>query len=451
MVSSAGGRAVRHSGHGWLAAVLPAATSRVFVADEELSSVLTAAGAELVTTGADVEVGAVEALPGEAPVAVATLDRAPGGSAGGRVGRRLAAASRLRLDAAAARRRLRALGYPSVRVQPWGIGHPLRIPGLAGPGRALPERLAQRAVVVAHRGAPEPTVYEAALAAASEAAERALAALAPTVRFGVLLGMTDDVVLRVAIGPGAGQVEAQHKALERLRASSPPSAVADRAPWPLGNGRAGLAVWTSERRLPGNRPAPALTRPILEESVDFLVALHQSGRREEPVSLAAAAAVIGSAAADPEAVRALAARADDALAEVARGFAHGDFFRGNLLVQRDRLAGVIDWDAAGAGRLPLVDLLHLRHYTENRPRDLDWGPLLVERLLPWARNGGDDLVRAYLERVDVERDPATLEALVAAYWLERAAYQLRIHPQRREQPNWIARNIDGVVRTLRIG
>jgi hypothetical protein len=431
--------------------VLPAETLRVFVADEELSTVLATAGAELVTSGADVEIGAVEALPGEAPVAIATLDCAPGGSAGGRAGPRLAATVRLRVDAAAARRRLRALGYPSVRVQPWGIGHPLRLPGLAGPPRALPERLAQRAVVVAHRGAAEPTVYEAVLAAASQAAGRALAAPAPSVRFGVLVGMAGDVVLRVAIGPGASQVEAQHDALERLRVSSPPSAVADRAPWPLGHGRVGLAIWTSERRLPGNRPAPALTRPILEESVDFLVALHRSGRSDEPVSLAAAAAVISSAAAEPEAVRMLAARADEALAAVPRGFAHGDFFRGNLLVERGRLAGVIDWDAAGPGRLPLVDLLHLRHYTENRPRDLDWGPLLVDRLLPWTRSGGDDLVRAYLQRVEVDSDPATLGALVAAYWLQHAEYQLRIHPQRREQPHWIARNIDAVVRTLRIG
>jgi hypothetical protein len=53
--------------------------------------------------------------------------------------------------------------------------------------------------------------------------------------------------------------------------------------------------------------------------------------------------------------------------------------------------------------------------------------------------------------VEVDSDPATLGALVAAYWLQHAEYQLRIHPQRREQPHWIARNIDAVVRTLRIG
>jgi aminoglycoside phosphotransferase (APT) family kinase protein len=160
--------------------------------------------------------------------------------------------------------------------------------------------------------------------------------------------------------------------------------------------------------------------------------------------------VVASAARDPQAAHTLAAAIEAAVAAVPRGFGHGDFFRGNLLLEDGMLAGVVDWDAAGPGRLPLVDLLHLRHHADNRPEDVDWGPLLVERLLPWAQSGGDRLLRGYLERVDLDPDPAVLQALVAAYWLQHASYQLRSHSHRRRQPRWLARNIDGVLRTLEV-
>ena len=68
---------------------------------------------------------------------------------------------------------------------------------------------------------------------------------------------------------------------------------------------------------------------------------------------------------------------------------------------------MVDWDAAGPGRLPLIDLLHLRHMNEHRPADLDWGPTLVEHLLPWARAGGDDPARDYCRRVGIEPTPGT--------------------------------------------
>jgi aminoglycoside phosphotransferase (APT) family kinase protein len=381
---------------------------------------------------------------------VTTLDHAIV-SRGGRVGRvvrRIFATGRLRLDALAARRRLGRRGYGGVAFLPWDVGHTLRLPGLRAGRPSVAERLPQRGVVVAFRGARPPTLFDAALSDASAAVGRRLQASAPSVRHGVLVAVADDAVLRVAVGLDAGQIESQLAALEQLRAADPAPTIAERVPWPLAHGRAGLAVWTLERRLPGARPLPALPHAVLEQCVDFLVALHATGGSAEPARLDAE--LLASAARDPEAARSLASATEAALAAVPRGFGHGDFFRGNLLLQDGTLAGVVDWDAAGPGRLPLLDLLHLRHHADNRPKDEDWGPLLVERLLPWARHGGDPLLRSYLERVGIDPDPAVIEALVAAYWLEHASYQLRSHPHRRRQPQWLARNVDGVLRTLEV-
>ena len=104
-------------------------------------------------------------------------------------------------------------------------------------------------------------------------------------------------------------------------------------------------------------------------------------------SLAGAGEVVARVcgAADAAAVRETAARLDAELAGLPRGFGHGDFFAGNLLVDGGRLAGVVDWDGAGPGRLPLLDLLHLLVTSRWRGADLAWGPAIIGDLLPWVR------------------------------------------------------------------
>jgi aminoglycoside phosphotransferase (APT) family kinase protein len=145
-------------------------------------------------------------------------------------------------------------------------------------------------------------------------------------------------------------------------------------------------------------------------------------------------------------VRRLAQRLDDQLADLPRGFGHGDFFRGNMLVDHDRLVGVVDWDAAGPASLPLVDLLHLRHMSKHRPADRDFGPTLVSDLLPWGRAGGDELSRAYCRRIGIKLGEGQLEAIVLAYWLDRISYQLRTYADRSERPVLMERNVNFVLR-----
>ena len=96
--------------------------------------------------------------------------------------------------------------------------------------------------------------------------------------------------------------------------------------------------------------------------------------------------------------------------------------------------------------MPALDLLHLQLTSERYGSDDDWGRAVVERLLPSARAGGDPLLRRYCSEVRLEVEPRLLEALVFAYWLGYAAYQLRTHLDRRRQPGWIAGNVELVAR-----
>ena len=339
-----------------------------------------------------------------------------------------------------------------------GIARPRFSSGIFGSACASPacrrraptlvERLPSRALAIGRRAPVGPTALEAALEDASRQIGSVLEPRWISVRSGVLLAETEGGILRAAIGSGRVQIESQAAALDRLRSDRLPTDIAERVPWIIARGRSGLVDWSLERLLPGVRPSGALAEPLLSECREFLVALHRApgGDAIGPSGIGLAKTVASVCGPEPAGrIRSLEARLDEVLSGVRRGFGHGDFFAGNLLAEDGRLTAVLDWDAAGPGRLPLVDLLHLELTQRGYGTDNDWGLALVERLLPAARAGGDGLVRQYCEDVDLDPEPRVLEALVLSYWLEYVAYQLRTHPARRAEPLWIERNVTGVV------
>jgi hypothetical protein len=438
-----------HSGHGWLAAVLPADARRFRVSDPEVAAVLGDAGAELVDQGEEVEIARPDELHGGAALAIASL----GGTVPDeervlplRAGARLATFAAVRRETRRAQARMRSLRYPEVQVLPWDVGHALRLPGLGGSRRRAVELLPQRALVIGRRPGTGSTLLEAALSNAEETVGERLASGPASVRQGVLVVTTTGGILRIAVGRDGQQLSNQLSALAALGSAELPAVVSDRVPWPLASAEQGLAFWSLERRLAGQRPRPALSDRVLADCVDFLVALHGVPGAGSG-SLADEADVVASAGSAEGAriAHELAQRLEERLRDVPRGFGHGDFFRGNLLVAAGRLVGVVDWDAAGPGRLPLVDLLHLRHMSDQRPADNDWGRLLVDRLLPRAESG-DPTILDYCRRVGIDAGPDVVRSLVFAYWLGHAAYQLRSHPHRRDQPAWLAGNIEHVLR-----
>ncbi|MFN8567188.1 MAG: aminoglycoside phosphotransferase family protein [Kouleothrix sp.] len=71
--------------------------------------------------------------------------------------------------------------------------------------------------------------------------------------------------------------------------------------------------------------------------------------------------------------------------ELPFGWVHGDFWPGNLLVRpAGELSGIIDWDRALPGQLPLLDILHLFAYMRKMHRHIELGEAIVEYLLPAA-------------------------------------------------------------------
>jgi hypothetical protein len=434
--------------HGWLAAVLPADATRFRAVDEGLAAVLADAGAELVESGADVDIAPASELGGEADLAVVSFAARPHDSThlAVRVGRRLVSAAEVRVRALRARTVVRRRGYSRTEVVFWDVRQQFRAHGARAPRRKPVEYLPQRALVLGRRSAAAPTLLDASLAAAGAAGS----AEAPSIRAGLAAAMTDQGLLRVAVGPARRQLEDQSGALEALRASHPEAIVAERVPWPLAVGKTGLADWSLEQRLPGSKPEGLLGPALLAECVDFLVALHGADGASAGRSLSEDAESI-AAVRPPERRAALAAvgsRLDSALADVPRGFGHGDFFLGNLLTEGDHLSGVVDWDAGGPGRLPLLDLIHLQHLAQYSLADEDWGPSLVRHLFPWAQSGGDEVARTYCSRIGLEPEPGLLETLAVAYWLDRVAYTLRTHRQRRTEPRWLVRNVDNVLEAV---
>jgi aminoglycoside phosphotransferase (APT) family kinase protein len=434
---------------GWLPAVIPLGARRFRVADPTLAAVLAEAGGELVETGADVEIARSPAeLEGTARLAVVSVSPQSGhrGSRVGHAAVKAGAAARAVVLARRARSALGHLGYPEVSVLRWDVRHRAALDGFPAPPRSVPQRLAGGALVVARRGPHAPTALEASLEAAGRAVGAALRPHWASIRPGPVLAATDRGVLRVAIGPSRVELDSQAAALAALAAAEAPPLVAERIPWLLAAGEAGLARWSLERLRPGMRPTPALSPALVNECVDFLVALH--GVSGEATSLTGPAETVGAVCSAESAtrLRALVERLDGDLAGVPRGFGHGDFFPGNLLVTGDRLTGVLDWDAGGPGRLPLLDLLHLELTRSPYGGDDRWGRAVLERLLPSARAGGEATLRRYCVGIGLDPDPAVLEALVLAYWLEYAAYQLRTHPDRHSQPAWIEGNLELVLR-----
>jgi aminoglycoside phosphotransferase (APT) family kinase protein len=425
------------------------------VADPKLASTMRSAGAELVDSDPDVEIAPAEHLRGDAETAIVLLDVVlpEGGSRPVRAARRSIGFARVRLETVAARREVRRRGYETTRIVPWEWEQAARLPG-GHPhlqSRSLPERMPLGALVVGTHGPPGPTLLDEALAAASSLRGAELGTAWPLVRQGGLVAIGDDSVVRVAVGPARHELKLLRTGLEALEASSPPPVVAERIPWLRGAGTVGLAEWSLEERLPGSAPPLELPEPLLAECVEFLAELHLSSRSlKQDAQLAESAEVI-AATCQPkvaEAVRRLGSMLDEELADIPRGFGHGDFWTRNLLTERGRLTGVVDWHGAGPDRLPVIDLLHLRLSSIFQRKRQYLGEALVEHLLPWARARADRVLDSYCRRIDLTIDSAHLQSLVKAYWLTRTARELELYADRVERPVWMHRNVEVVIPAL---
>ncbi len=431
----------RHSRHAWLAAALPVFARRYFVDEPELAGTLAAAGAELVaSTRAEVEIVS-RADRARAAQVIVTLDHGElDGKPYGRMvrtARHLVASAAARAEARCARRILAQRGFHT-RSFLWDLEQPLRPVG----GRVRPVELLPRAgLVLGARGAPAATTLEAITTEVGAAAGEAGWSF-PLVQESRLVQLGRAGVLRISVGPGAQTIADQERLINDLSGRSLSPVLGLRLPAILAGGRTGLARWTLEQRLPGRRPPAPLTEPLREQCLDLLVELHglsgPDGRDlRQDAALVADVCRRGEAAAATR----LGERLWDRLRGVRRGFGHGDFWRGNLLVRDGSLTGVIDWEDACPAQLPLLDLFHLELTGSRTLAPERWGVAVTDRLLPEARAGGSRLVRGYCQRTGIDATPELLVDLGLAYWLDRVAVELRSFADRRLRPDWLEHNV----------
>lgn len=431
--------------HGWLAAVLPASARRFRVVHPSLGATLADAGAELVDDRPDVELAPVEALRGDARCALVVLDAADITAEGRpravraalRAGRALGVRARARSVAKA----LRARGYERTQTVFWEPEQALPL-ARSGARPTLRALLPLGAAVVGARGSEEPSLLERAGAEAELPLDRLRIA-----SWGIL-ALGDAAVLRVTVGPGRRQLAAQEAALTDLRARV--VSLERLVPWPLARGRTGIADWLVEPRLPGAPPAGPDER-LVGPALDVLAALHAAGERRQGAGSPAADADALAAAVPPEladGLRALGARLESRVAELPRAFAHGDFSPGNLLFRGGELTGVVDWNKAGQGRLPLLDFLNLLLTIEVARSGRSHGDSFVEHLLPWARAGGDEQAHAFCGRIGLDLGDGLLEELAATWWLDRYAHQVTTYSDRLQRPAWLRENVERPLRAL---
>jgi CelD/BcsL family acetyltransferase involved in cellulose biosynthesis len=435
-----------HVDHGWLPLLIPAGAKRFRVGEGAYRETFKDAGAQLVDEGADVELGPVESLEAKAPFVTVPLDAdlPEGGSRPERVARRVAGNLGLRATAATAARDLRRRGLRA-RVLTWDVDRTfLDRDGGDIRRQRLRDRVHRYAVVVGANAPVGETILDAVHREAGEPRTKA-----PLVAR-VVVSSSETGVFRIAVGPARRQIESQIAALEELRATEPPPEIAGLVPWVTREGRTGIGRWSREQRLSGSPASFPLPARLLDDAVRFLADLYLLGGRE-PSGRTVSDDAERVAAVRPqlaEALLRLGAEADEALAGVPRGFSHGDFWSGNLLQEDGKLTGVVDWDSAGAGRLPVLDLMHLSLNAHERLRPEAWGAAVTERLLPAVRSGEDPLLARYLDATGLELETATLEALVVAYWLDRVAYQVDLYDDIATSELWLSCNVDDVLRAL---
>ena len=440
---------------GWLPALLPADARSFRVSQPDLAGSLLDAGATVTEGPADVEIASPWDAVERADYVLMPMHatQSEGGNLGKRVVGRLQGSLRVRRRASEARRRLRAAGWTGTNTVLWDVEQPVHLPGVRVDPRDLrpAEFLPQRAVVSAWRGSQPPTLLDAVAAEAAAAVGEPILPRRVLARAGMTVVLCDAFVLRVVIGPGRHKIELLEAALDALRRTSPPEVVDRRVPWVLARGRTGIAEWSLERRLEGHASTHRFSPALLDDCVDFLVALHRGGADGPGRAVSEDARIVAAACpepADAERVIALGRQLDAGLAALPRGFGHGDFWAPNLLVRHGRLSGVVDWDSAAPGRLPAIDLLHLE-LTAERERKREYiGEGVTRHHLAWARGGGDDVVRTYARRLGIHLGPELLESLVLAYWLDRIAFELRVYADRTGRPVWMHNNIRLVLDAL---
>jgi hypothetical protein len=246
-------------------------------------------------------------------------------------------------------------------------------------------------------------------------------------------------LLRVTRAGASGDPAALAETLERLAAAGVPL-----APRTLGRGVVAGASWSAEKLLPGHRPG-RVTPDLVHQAARAFGRLPIS----DSVPTAPVEDLLGAAAALPRHaadLRRLADRLSSRLDGIPSVQRHGDLWAGNLLVDRGRLTGIVDWDAAHSHGVPGADLVQLIGTNARRRRRLPLGRAVLE--LPWRASTFTAATAAYWWALDVTPRRALLDIAGISWWASEIHHTLVRFPQRRTDERWVAENVAAVLEGL---
>lgn len=246
-------------------------------------------------------------------------------------------------------------------------------------------------------------------------------------------------LLRVARAGTPGDPARGAEALDRLAGGGVPV-----IPSVRGRGRTAGASWVVEQALPGRRPQRVSGR--LARQVALVCKTFPLG---DGPPTATAEDLAGIAALLPDREHALAGLAAavsggvEGLPAVAR---HGDLWAGNLLVERGRLTGVVDWDAWHPAGIPGGDLVQLLGTESRRRAHQALGVAVGDR--PWRGAELSQEVRGYWDALGIRADDDALELAGIAWWAAEVHGTLSRLPHRAADEAWLETNVDGVLSAL---
>ncbi len=261
---------------------------------------------------------------------------------------------------------------------------------------------------------------------------------------------TEEFVLRSGSGPGGQLLLASSRYLQALQTSEPHPLVTKSVLFPLYVGSIGSTQFVIDPVADGAHPE-TVSNQLWEDCTDFVrelhVAQHHGRTVDDPDFLQSFSQQQQRLARflnphDRARLAELCRALLQSLSGIPVGGSHGDLWTSNLFVKDGRLSSVIDWDWASACGIGGHDLFDLFAISMVGGKDSsEPGPRSSRILLPAAQQGFDTKLGTQLRRTISYLDKGRSIALVASYWLNRVARDLRQFSPKPQDRKWYDRNM----------